>query len=83
LRKSFLNRTFSLAINWRDVFNSRQFENYTEGPTFWRHQKNWRKPNLNVQITWNFGNMTSQKKRSDREEEQSTEEENTFGGYEQ
>ena len=83
LRKSFLNRTFSLAINWRDVFNSRQFENYTEGPTFWRHQKNWRKPNLNVQITWNFGNMTSQKKRSDREEEQGTEEENTFGGYDQ
>ena len=84
LRKSFLNKTFSLAVNWRDVFNTRHFENYTEGPTFWRHQKNWRKPNLNVQLTWNFGNMTSQKKKPDREDGQGGgEEDNTFGGYEQ
>ena len=84
LRKSFLNKTFSLAVNWRDVFNTRHFENYTEGPTFWRHQKNWRKPNLNVQLTWNFGNMNNQKKRPDREDGQGGgEDDNTFGGYEQ
>ena len=84
LRKSFLNKTFSLAINWRDVFNTRQFENFTEGPTFWRHQKNWRKPNLNVQLTWNFGNMNNQKKRNGEEDSQDGgEEDNTFGGYEQ
>ena len=53
------------ALNWRDVFDTRHFENYTEGPTFWRHQKNWRDPRINLQLTWNFGNMT-QKKRSDR-----------------
>jgi len=83
LRKSFLNKTFSLAVNWRDVFQTRRFENFTEGPTFWRHQKNWRKPNLNIQLTWNFGNMTSKKKSADRDDSQGGDEENTFGGYEQ
>lgn len=69
LRKTFFNKTFAVAFNWRDVFNTRKFENYTEGPTFWRHQKNWRDPNINLQLTWNFGNMT-QKKRPDREDGQ-------------
>ena len=83
VRKTFLNKTFALALNWRDVFNSRQFENYTEGPTFWRHQKNHRDPRINLQLTWNFGNMT-QKKRPEREDSQGgNEEENNFGGYEQ
>ena len=83
LRKTFLNKTFALALNWRDVFNTRQFENYTEGPTFWRHQKNHRDPRINLQLTWNFGNMT-QKKRPEREDSQGgNEEENNFGGYEQ
>ena len=31
LRKTFLNKTFALALNWRDVFNSRQFENQPSG----------------------------------------------------
>ena len=84
LRKTFLNKTFALAVNWRDVFNSRQFENYTEGPTFWRHQKNWRDPRINVQLTWNFGNM-AQKKKPNRDDHQggSDDDSNSFGGYEQ
>ena len=81
LRKTFLNKTFALALNWRDVFNTRQFENYTEGPTFWRHQKNWRDPRINLQLTWNFGNMTRKKTDRDREDGQGgNDEENTFGG---
>ena len=81
LRKTFLNKTFALALNWRDVFNSRQFENYTEGPTFWRHQKNWRDPRINLQLTWNFGNMTRKKSDRDREDGQGgNDEENTYGG---
>ena len=82
LRKTFLNKTFALALNWRDVFNTRHFENYTEGPTFWRHQKNWRDPRINLQLTWNFGNM-KQKKRPDRDDQQQggiDDENNTFGG---
>ena len=80
LRKSFLNKTFSLAVNWRDVFQTRRFENYTEGPTFWRHQKNWRKPNINVQVTWNFGNMGGQKKRGDDDSHGGGDDDNSFGG---
>ena len=84
LRKTFLNKTFALALNWRDVFNTRKFENYTEGPTFWRHQKNYRDPRINLQLTWNFGNMTKKKPEREGEEghgngldEDNT---NTFGG---
>ena len=80
LRKTFLNKTFALAINWRDVFNTRQFENYTEGTTFWRHQKNWRDPRINVQLTWNFGNMT-QKKRPNRDDQQGGDDDQQQGGY--
>ncbi len=84
LRKTFFNKTFSLALNWRDVFNTRQFENYTEGPTFWRHQKNWRDPRINLQLTWNFGNMM-QKKKPQRDDQQGVQDDDgsSFGGYEQ
>ncbi len=61
-RKTFLGKTFAIAINWRDVFASRQWENYTSSDTFWRHQKNWRRPPINIQLTWNFGNMNTSKK---------------------
>ncbi len=67
-RKNFFNKTIAVAINWRDVFNTRHWENYTESDTFWRHQKNWRDPNVNFQITWNFGNMNNQRKQVEREE---------------
>ena len=83
LRKTFLNKMFSLAINWRDVFNTRKFENYTEGPTFWRHQKNWRDPRFNVQLSWNFGNM-AQKKKTNRDDQQGGSDDdggNGSGGY--
>ena len=84
LRKTFLNKQFALALNWRDVFDTRHFENYTEGPTFYRHQKNWRDPRINLQLTWNFGNM-NQKKRPQRDDMQQgmDDDTNSFGGYEQ
>ena len=84
LRKTFFNKMFALAINWRDVFGTRKFENYTESPTFWRHQKNWRKPRFNVQLTWNFGNMTSQKKKPQRDDnQQESDEDNSYSSFEQ
>ncbi|MBR1933497.1 MAG: TonB-dependent receptor [Prevotella sp.] len=84
LRKTFLNKTFALALNWRDVFDTRHWESYTEGPTFWRHQKNWRDPRINLQLTWNFGNM-AQKKKPGRDDQQGggDDDSNSFGGYEQ
>ena len=68
-RKTFFNKTFALAINWRDVFDSQHWENYTSSDTFWRHQKNWRKRGINIQLTWNFGNMGT-KKRADGDDGQ-------------
>jgi hypothetical protein len=84
LRKTFFNKAIALALNWRDVLNTRKFENYTEGPTFWRHQKNWRDPRINLQLTWNFGNM-NQKKKPQRDDQPNTTDDDsgTFGGYEQ
>jgi hypothetical protein len=82
LRKTFLNKTFALALNWRDVFNTRKWENNTESDTFLRHQKNWRDPRVNLQLTWNFGNM-NQKKKPQRDEQQGDDDNNNFGGYEQ
>ena len=61
-RKTFFNKKLAVAINWRDVFGTRHWENYTSGDTFWRHQKNWRRPGVNFQITWNFGNMGTKKR---------------------
>ncbi len=37
-----------------------------------RHQKNWRDPNFNFQVTWNFGNMNNDTKPKEREELQPT-----------
>jgi hypothetical protein len=68
LRKTFFNKKFAVALNFRDVFGTRHWENYTESDTFWRHQKNWRDPRFNIQLTWNFGNMSNDKKREDRED---------------
>jgi outer membrane receptor protein involved in Fe transport len=82
LRKSFFNKMFALAVNWRDVFGTRKWDNYTESDTFWRHQKNWRDPRFNVQLTWNFGNMNNERKRGQREELQPGNEETPNGGYE-
>jgi len=84
LRKTFLNKTFAMAVNWRDVFDSRSWENYTEGPTFWRHQKNHRDPRINLQLTWNFGNMMPKKKpQRDDDSQGGDDDQQSFGGYEQ
>ena len=82
LRKTFFNKTFALALNWRDVLNTRKWESFTESETFSRHQKNWRDPRINLQLTWNFGNM-NQKKKPQRDEQQGDDDSNSFGGYEQ
>lgn len=82
LRKTFFNKKIALALNWRDVFGTRRWENYTESDTFWRHQKNWRDPRFNVQLTWNFGNMNNDKKRGEREELQpGNDDQQQQGGY--
>ena len=79
LRKTFFNKQLAVAFNWRDVFGTRHWENYTESDTFWRYQKNWRDPRFNLQLTWNFGNM-NQKRHSNREEPQQGDDPTGYGG---
>ena len=68
IRKNFFDKALTLAVNCRDVLNSRKWENYTSSDTFTRHQKNWRSGRrFNITLTWNFGNM--KKPRSDREDQ--------------
>ena len=62
VRKSFFNKKLALSINWRDVFKTRHWENYTSSDTFTRHQKNWRDPRINITVSWNFGNMGDDKR---------------------
>lgn len=81
IRKTFFDKKLAIAFNWRDVFNSRQWENYTESDTFWRHQRNFGRPNANIQITWNFGNMNNDRKRIEREELQPMDNNEQQGGF--
>lgn len=70
MRKNFFNKLFTLSLNCRDLLNSRKWETFTSSDTFARHQLNRRGGrNLNVTLTWNFGNMNS-KKRPQRDDQQ-------------
>ena len=58
VRKTFLNRKLTVALNCRDLLNTRKFENFTSSETFTRHQKSWRSGRtLNLTLTYSFGNM--------------------------
>ena len=83
LRKSFFNKQLALAINWRDVLNTRHWETYTSGDTFTRHQKNWRDPRVNFTLTWNFGNMKQDKKKKGNgdDDHQGGFDDNSSGGF--
>ena len=58
LRKTFLDRKITLALNCRDLLNSRKNETFTSSETFTRYQKNWRSGRtVNLTLSYNFGNM--------------------------
>lgn len=83
LRKTFFNKMFTLSANWRDVFNSRRWKNYTSTDSFTRYQENWRDPRVNFTLTWNFGNMNQKKKQQNQGEAGgSDDEQQSYGGYE-
>ena len=81
LRKNFLNKKLTLAVNCRDLLNSRRWKNYTESETFTRHQENWRNGrSVRFTLTWNFGNNGSKRRPQQRQDMQ--EEEFGTSGYE-
>jgi len=58
LRKSFMNKKFSLSINARDILDSRSQQTLTYGAGFIQNSKNWRGGRqVGFTLTYNFGNM--------------------------
>ncbi len=79
LRKTFFNKALALAVNCRDVFNSRKHDTYTSSDDFTRHQRNWRKPHVNFVLTWNFGNMNGKKRQ--QSDESLPDDQQNYSGY--
>lgn len=82
IKKNFLNRLFTLSINCRDLLDSRQWENFTEGDGYTRYTLNKRGGRkVNFTLTWNFGNGSSKKQRRDGERGEDNEDEFNGSGY--
>lgn len=79
IKKNFFNRLFTLSINCRDLFDSRKWENFTEGPDYTRYTLNKRgSRKVNFTLTWNFGNGSGSKKKGRNGEEDG--DDDNFGG---
>ena len=66
LRHTFLNKQLALALNVRDLLDSRARRNTTWGDGFWQFSENrWHSRTISLTLTYNFGNQTG-KRRSDR-----------------
>ena len=58
LRHTFLNKQLALALNVRDLLDSRARRNTTWGEGFWQFSENrWHSRSVNLTITYNFGNQ--------------------------
>ncbi|MBR6305014.1 MAG: TonB-dependent receptor [Paludibacteraceae bacterium] len=66
LRHTFLNKKLALALNVRDLLDSRSRRNTTWGDGFWQFSENrWHSRTISLTLTYNFGNQSG-KRRSDR-----------------
>ena len=67
LRKSFFNRTLNISANVRDLLNSRRRNSDTWGNGFWEHSESyWSGRTIGLTVTYNFGNMSGEKRRNER-----------------
>ncbi len=67
LRHTFLNKQLALALNVRDLLDSRARRNTTWGEGFWQFSENrWHSRTISLTITYNFGN--TQKRRFEKPE---------------
>ena len=63
LRKTFLDKKLVLALNVRDIFNSRARSSTTYDDAFWQYQANrWNSRMVSFSVTYNFGNQQAKKK---------------------
>ena len=67
LRKSFFKRTLNISANVRDLLNSRRRKSETWGNGFWEYSESyWSGRTIGLTVTYNFGNMSGDKRRNDR-----------------
>ena len=58
LRHTFLNKQLALALNVRDLLDSRARRNITWGDGFWQFSENrWHSRTVSLTLTYNFGNQ--------------------------
>ncbi len=66
LRYTLLNKQLALALNVRDLLDSRARRNITWGTGFWQFSENrWHSRSISFTITYNFGNQMG-RRRPDR-----------------
>ena len=69
LRHTFLNKQLALALNVRDLLDSRARRNSTWGEGFWQFSENrWHSRSISLTLTYNFG--TNNSRRFDRNDMQ-------------
>ena len=62
LRYTLLNKQLALALNARDLLDSRARRNITWGEGFWQFSENrWHSRTIGFGITYNFGNMKAKR----------------------
>ena len=72
VRKSFFNRKLTLALNCRDLLDSKRNKSETSGDTFYQYSENWRHSRkVNFTATWSFGNNKPKRDKRNREENES------------
>lgn len=63
LRHTFLNKQLALALNVRDLLDSRARRNNTWGDGFWQFSENrWHSRTISLTLTYNFGNQQGRRK---------------------
>lgn len=63
LRHTFLNKQLALALNVRDLLDSRARRNTTWGEGFWQFSENrWHSRTISLTITYNFGNQQGRRR---------------------
>ena len=63
LRHTFLNKQLALALNVRDLLDSRARRNNTWGDGFWQFSENrWHSRSISLTLTYNFGNQQGRRR---------------------
>ena len=69
LRYTLLNKQLALALNVRDLLDSRARRNTTWGDGFWQFSENrWHSRSISFTITYNFGNQQPRRRQGKNDE---------------